>query len=473
MNKKHAIYLVISMVLLCAVNGRAGAQAQNVLSCDVCVVGGGSGGFGAALAAARAGAEVILVEKEAWLGGTSTSAYVTNWEPGPGCAFALELYERLRNEPGAVAVVPRTHSYQRDEPYGMAVGNGQHDQTYEASLRRAGVPHEKQCSVVMKPEALAKVMETMLLEAGVTILLNTTFNDAVLEDEVVRQIACTSKDGQQLIIRASVFVDSTGGAVLCRKSGCETMLGAEPRSRLQEPSAPEEARRFLNGISLCYHIRKSAAPVAPPKPSANSEGFGKSAFVYGVDAEELLVNPLPIGAGILLLDNGYEKTMEIAKERVLGHWSWLHAYPHFQAYELVSEAPMLGIRESYRVVTDYILTESDIRAGLSRQTHQDMIAIADHPLDIHGGGPALKEGKEPYGIPYRCLLPKGKKNLLVACRGAGFSHIAASSCRLSRTMMALGHAAGLAAADAVAKDGNVRAIDTVALVQEMGIVDSK
>ena len=147
-----------------------------------------------------------------------------------------------------------------------------------------------------------------------------------------------------------------------------------------------------------------------------------------------------------------------------------HAYPHFRNYELVSMAPMLGIRESYRMVTDYILTESDIRAGLSGQTHQDMIAIADHPLDIHGGGPALKEGKEPYGIPYRCLLPKGRKNLLVACRGAGFSHIAASSCRLSRTIMALGHAAGLAAADAVKKDGDVRAIDTAALVQEMGVV---
>ena len=99
------------------------------------------------------------------------------------------------------------------------------------------------------------------------------------------------------------------------------------------------------------------------------------------------------------------------------------------------------------------------RGEESGQTHGDMVAIADHPLDIHGGSHGLKEIAEPYGIPFRCLIPKGKRNLLVACRGAGFSHIAASSCRLSRTVMALGHAAGLAAARAVSSAIDVRSID--------------
>ena len=66
---------------------------------------------------------------------------------------------------------------------------------------------------------------------------------------------------------------------------------------------------------------------------------------------------------------------------------------------------------------------------------------------------------EPYGVPYECLLPRELDNLLAACRGAGLSHIAASSCRLSRTMMGFGHAAGLAVADAAPRDADLGDVD--------------
>jgi hypothetical protein len=79
--------------------------------------------------------------------------------------------------------------------------------------------------------------------------------------------------------------------------------------------------------------------------------------------------------------------------------------------------------------------------------HDDIIAVSDHMMDVHGGSrKACGELLQPYGIPYRCLIPLGMSNLLVAGRIAGFSSIAASSCRLSRTMMQLGQAAGSAAA---------------------------
>jgi hypothetical protein len=154
---------------------------------------------------------------------------------------------------------------------------------------------------------------------------------------------------------------------------------------------------------------------------------------------------------------------------VLAHWHWLQGYPHFKDYELVDIAPMLGIRESYRVVTEHILTEGDVRAGLKAGRHKDVIAVADHALDIHGGGHGAKELKEPYGIPYRCLIPKDWKNVLVAGRCSGFSHIAASSCRLSRTMMALGHAAGLAAAEAARDGKDVREVDVPEMQKELGV----
>lgn len=95
-----------------------------------------------------------------------------------------------------------------------------------------------------------------------------------------------------------------------------------------------------------------------------------------------------------------------------------------------------------------MLTEHDLRAGVSRQAHTDIIAIADHAIDMHGSENHTGCGEldEPYGIPFRCLQPLGWKNLLVASRGAGFSHIAAASCRLTRTLLQLGQAAGTAAA---------------------------
>jgi hypothetical protein len=94
-----------------------------------------------------------------------------------------------------------------------------------------------------------------------------------------------------------------------------------------------------------------------------------------------------------------------------------------------------------------MLNENDLLQGINGQTHGDIIAISDHMMDVHGSNrKACGELQHPYGIPYRCLIPCGMSNLLVAGRIAGFSSIAASSCRLSRTMMQLGQAAGSAAA---------------------------
>jgi hypothetical protein len=101
------------------------------------------------------------------------------------------------------------------------------------------------------------------------------------------------------------------------------------------------------------------------------------------------------------------------------------------------------------VVGECVLTERDLLAGLSGQEHADIIAIADHAVDLHGEGGGARELTEPYGVPFGCLVPRNTQNLLVASRASSFSSIAASSCRLSRTMMQLGQAAGTASAMAL------------------------
>jgi hypothetical protein len=173
----------------------------------------------------------------------------------------------------------------------------------------------------------------------------------------------------------------------------------------------------------------------------------------------------------MLIEHGYETTMAEARRRALAHWRWLQGYDEFGGYELHSLAPMLGIRESYRAVGDYVLTQHDLAATLARQKHPDIIAIADHSMDVHGAGGRRVSGelKGPYGIPYRCLVPKGWRNLLVAGRCASFSHIAASSCRLNRTMMALGRAAGLGAAQAAARDLPVARIDVAPIQRQLAM----
>jgi hypothetical protein len=464
--RRPAIPFLALLTVLAVIPDSARAAEPAEIDCDVCVVVGGSGGYGAALAAARAGARVVLVERQARLGGTSTSSFVANWEPGPGCPLARELYDRLASQDGAAAIAARLHRYRAKEPYGIAYGTPDARLRYEDTLRRAGVPHDRQCSVVMQPEALAGAMQALLKDAGVRIHLQTAFEKAEGDDGTVRDIRVSGPQGR-LRVRARVYVDATGGAHLCRALGCETLLGVDARDRFGEPSAPEKPAAFLNAISLCYRIRRAAQPKRQPAPAAKVP-FPRTAFVSGVSADELIVNPLPLVDGMMLIRKGYAETLSAARLRMTAHWHWLQGHPHFRNYELRDVAPMLGIRESHRVVTEHILVEQDVRAGGGWRQQADTVAIADHALDIHGGGHGAKEIAAPYGIPYRCLIPKGWTNLLVACRGAGFSHIAASSCRLSRTVMALGHAAGLAAAEAAREGKDVRRIDVSPFRRRLG-----
>jgi len=150
---------------------------------------------------------------------------------------------------------------------------------------------------------------------------------------------------------------------------------------------------------------------------------------------------------------GFARAYAECARRIRAHWHHLQTvFPEFQSFRFSWIAPGLGVREGPRLVGRYVLTEHDLLAGLAGQNHDDLVAIADHARDTHGadtGRAGTGELTQPYGIPFRCLLPQEFDNLAVACRGASFSSVAASSCRLSRTMMQLGQAAGTAAAIAV------------------------
>ena len=169
---------------------------------------------------------------------------------------------------------------------------------------------------------------------------------------------------------------------------------------------------------------------------------------------EIAVNMLPTIAGEEVRRLGESAAYEEARRRVESHWRWMQTkWPEFLGWRIGHVSSRLAHRETFRVRGDYVLTGDDVRLGVRPA---DEIAIADHALDAHGGEGFGGELKAPYGIPYRCLIAAGMDNLLLAGRIASFDTWAASSCRLSRTMMKLGEAAGAAAAVAVQGGKQIR-----------------
>ena len=436
---------------------------------DLVVVGAGSGGFGTALAAARLGASVLLLEKSDSLGGTAARGGVNNWEPGVGgTGIPFDLYKRLKKIPQAIGIYKfgRHYAWQGPEVNPKFPGGEQViDPTkhYADSLRRFGAPPLAQAEsfrrahwhgVPYEPDAYAAEMEKMLAETGrCTVWKNTAFTTAHAAAGRLRSL--TLADGRT--VTADFFVDATANILLAQQLGCRTTLGQEPRTLYNEPSAPREPNDRLNGTTLIYRVTRQgkAAPAVDPLPAGIpaacwwDEKFPHAACTQYPNGD-FNINALPVMAGRETHDLGFARAYAECQRRIAAHWHHLQSvFPEFQAFRVNWVAPGLGVREGPRLVGRYVLTEHDLIAGVSGQLHANLIAIADHARDTHGadtGRAGTGEVMQPYGIPFRCLLPAEIENLAIACRGASFSSVAASSCRLSRTMMQLGQAAGTAAA---------------------------
>jgi len=410
---------------------------------DICVIGGGSGGFGAACAAARHGARVILIEAGNGLGGTSTYAGVNNYEPVAGATgLPQELYEYLRQTPKAVSIQKRVEKYSPDRPWGKYTCASETD--YRLSLsRKTGMP------ITFEPEQMDKAMQHFLKEAGCTVLLETRFTAHQQKKDRITSITVQNAQGTHTI-QASVFIDATADIYLARAAGCKNAIGTETPEAYAEPSAPEKPEMILNNTSLCYRITPLApneTPTIPPPPdNIDLDKLKPVVSIRTYPNGDLNMNPLHTMTGKEAYDLG-GKAYDVAQDRIKAHWHILQTRYgfEFERYKKIWTSPMLGIRETHRLVGQYVLREQDLNLTLANQDHDDIIAIADHSIDFHGARPS-RELDGPYGIPFRCLLPNEIQNLLVACRGASFSSIGASSCRLSRTMMVLGQAAGTGAA---------------------------
>lgn len=438
---------------------------------EVCVIGGGSGGSGAALAAARAGAKVVLLERESILGGTATCAMVNVWRPCTGgYGIPFDLFQAMADDPLGVTM---PDAVDRDAFYAKS-------QLGPRLIKGKNV--KRGSSVCFEPRAMDFAVRQMLDATGrCQTLLATTFCRAHVAGDAIRCVEAWFA-GKRLEIEADVFIDSTADGDVCADTGCEYHLGEDPRSRYDEPHAPEQPKLRLNGLTLCYRITDTGVRQRPYLPDGVKAGSCPlSACFDRMPNGDFVINVPGMIAGNAIVCMEHSELMRAAHRRVLAHLHALQQLPPddpwggkapgkgWGTWAITAIAPRIGVRETRRIVTDYMLNENDCVGGLPQQRHADIVAIADHHVDIHGGkvSQSIPFPDGPFGVPFRCLLPKGVKNLLVASRAAGFSHVAAGAVRLQRTIMTLGQAAGNAAATAARQRIAVRQVDIVELQSQL------
>jgi hypothetical protein len=418
--------------------------APLIAEVDVCVVGAGSAGSTAAIAAARGGASVVLVEKLPFLGGTSTAVLDTFYgffTPGDAPrkvvgGIADEVVVALRAL-GPVVERPNT--------YGAGTGI-----TYLA-------------------EHLKVVWEDLVAGAGARILLHAFLQDAGVVDGRVVSILVATKAGLGRIA-ARTFIDASGDADLCHFAGFgyETAGELDPAQTLTTTfrmANVDHRRRRAIGRDELHALMTAAAADGYDLP--RREGSDHVTPIGGVtatimtrleanrrDADGRLVNTT---------DPDFLSASEIAGRRQALEYArfLVDRVPGYEAASLVALGTQIGIRETRRVYGDARLSRDDV---LAARQFDDQIGLCGAPIEDHRAGPDTRWTYIPnggaVGIPYGTLVVRDAVNMLVAGRCFSATHDAHASVRSMAQCMAMGQAAGTAAAMATrgSAQGTVREV---------------
>ena len=419
-------------------------------SWDVIVVGGGPAGCAAAASAAREGAKTLLVESTGALGGMGTSGLVPAWTP-------YSNQERI-------------------------IYCGISERVFTEC--KAGMPHidSKETEwVAIDPERLKRIYDDLVLGAGVTILFNTALAGVEMENGGrVSALVLNNKKGLSAY-RAKVYVDCTGDADLSTWAGAEFHKGNAAGEKLMPAThcfilTNVDEYAFNHGPGL--HAGNANSPIYG---IVNS---GKYPLIQDCHVCASLIGPRTVGfnAGhVWNVDNTEPQTVSegLVRGRKLAQ-SFRDALAEYfpaafaNAY-LVATGSLLGIRETRRIVGDYELTLTDY---MNRQSFPDEICRNNYFIDIHNALDEVmktpealwkweekttaryKKG-ESHGIPYRCLAPRGLANVLVAGRSISCEQAVQGSVRVMPVCLAMGEAAGMAAAHASKMEQpDVHAVDT-------------
>lgn len=388
---------------------------------DIVVVGAGLAGISAAIAAARSGSKVALINNRSVLGGNSSSE-IRVWTSGANVGF-----NRYARETGITEEILLDNKYRNPE----------------------GNPH---------------IWDTLLLdkvtsEPNIELYLNThVFEVQMLGQRLTAVVGKQLGTEKTFLYEASVFVDCSGDASVGFLAGAEYRIGREGRGEFDEPSAPAQGDDITLGSSLLFYTKDVGHPVKFLAPSF-ARDISKEEFIIRKDPERQLSGELS-GCDYWWIEWGgcfdtiaaqQDITWELQR-LVFGIWDHLKNSGQFETENMTLEwvGSVAGKRESRRLVGDYILTENDIR---NQTSFPDAVAYGGWPIDLHPPEgifsklpPCDQDYVALYEIPFRALYSVNIENLLFAGRNISATHCASASTRVMLTCSVMGQAVGTAAA---------------------------
>ena len=408
-----------------------------VAKTDVLVIGAGPAGICAALAAAKQGAKVLIVERHQMLGGLWTAGLMN------------PLFDFRRK--------------------GFVV------EELISKLKKAKTWRRWRFSYTFDTETMKYLLEQWCDKLKIEYWYETLFVEAIVEKKQGKGAIIESKSGREAIL-AKVCIDASGDGDLAARAGASYELGRTVDGLCQPMSLMFE----IDGVPDSY-LQKTSEKLY----DSMQEAIKRFRLPYKLPIERAdyvpwIINVPRKGAAVFQYVHIYRKnpldkndlTRAVVEARKLVHEGVeiLKKIPKFRNIRLLQTAPSLGVRESRRIIGDYVLNLEDLEAG---RRFEDAITFGEFHVDIHepapGAGVLTKHRAKikPYEIPYRCLLPRDLENILTAGRCISGTHEAHASYRVTGTCAGTGQAAGVAAAMAVKQSKSPREIDVRALNQRL------
>jgi hypothetical protein len=402
---------------------------------DICVVGGGLSGMCAAIAAARHGAKVALIQDRPVLGGNASSE-IRMWICG--------AHGANNRETGIIEEIALENRYR----------NPMRNYSIWDSV----------------------LYEKIRFEPNITLLLNCSCNSAQMQGQRIRSVT-----GWQLTtetwhtIEADLFADCSGDSILAPLTGAEVRMGREARPEFEEDIEPAQADARTMGMSCLIQARETDRPQSYIPPTwANVYETDDDLPYRGHDILHTNYWWIELGGEGHTIHDTEELRDELLKI-AFGVWDHIKNRGDHGADNWVLDwvGFLPGKRESRRYVGDHILTQNDVRA---EGRFEDLVAYGGWTMDDHHPGGMHWRGEptifhpapSPFGIPYRCLYSRNVDNLFCAGRNISTTHAALSSTRVMATCATLGQAVGTAAAIAIHNDLDPRGVhqEQIAALQQ-------
>lgn len=411
---------------------------------DVLVCGGGPAGLGAAIRAAREGVSVMIVESQGCLGGIATAGMMSHWGGRSSSKIMQEIFENTYNK-----------------------------------AQNVGWKKENNCgSDAIYHEVQKIVLEEMVLKENIRVLYYTWVCKAVLENGAIVGVIVENKSGRGIIMAKRV-VDSTGDGDVAASAGVPFFKGRESDGRMQ----PCTIMFKIGGVDYNRAVFPPSFETTIELPKGEIQALGKEHLPFPAGHVLLYTQPTP-DTVCCNMTNAIEidgtdaesltKGVMVCRSQIIPIIKFLKEYvPGYESCWLMSSASLIGVRETRHFEGLKSLTKDDI---LEAKVHDDwVVRRAWFNFDVHNltGSSLDKTGVQKnwkqnndYTIPYGCLLPKNVEGLLLSGRNISGSHLAHSNFRIMSVCIALGEAAGVAAALSIKQnkrltDVNVKEIQEI------------